>query len=214
MQETRQHILEILHNAGQATVDDIVSELRKRRGEITAVTVRHHLARLQQEELITAPQLRHRSSPGRPQHVYALTDKARDHFPNNYQRLAAGLINQIKAQLPPDGVNVILEGVATEMAAEANIADAPIEEKMRQVVGYLNDNGYVADWEQVDGGFVLHTSNCPYHHISKSSQSLCEMDMRLVSSLLGVVPRRITRIADGDNTCSYMIPCESVTNGN
>lgn len=211
MQETRQHILEILHEAGQATVDDIVIELRKRRGEITAVTVRHHLARLQQEDLITAPQLRHRSSPGRPQHVYALTDKARDHFPNNYQRLAAGLLNQIKFQLPPDGVNVILEGVATEMAAEANIANAPMEERLKQVVDYLNSHGYNAEWERADGGFVLHTSNCPYHQVSQTSQSLCEMDMRLVSSLLGVVPRRIARIAEGDSSCSYMIPQDIVS---
>lgn len=206
MQETRQHILEILYETGQATVDDIVNELRKRRGDITAVTVRHHLARLQQEELITAPQLRHRSSPGRPQHVYALTDKARDYFPNNYQRLAAGLLRQIQAQLPPEGVNVILEGVAAEMAAEAQISDAPMQERLQQVVTYLNEHGYNADWEPVDGGYVLHTANCPYHQISQQTDTLCHLDMRLVASLLGVVPRRISRISEGESSCAYLIP--------
>ena len=58
----------------------IVEELQKRRGNITAVTVRHHLTRLQEEQLITAPQLRHRSAPGRPQHVYMITEEAKEYF--------------------------------------------------------------------------------------------------------------------------------------
>src|SRR3990167_3599948 len=105
MQETRRYILEILKEYEQATVDDIVDELRKRRGDITAVTVRHHLSRLQDEGFVTSPQLRHRSTPGRPQHIYALTDKAAAQFPNNYQRLAVGLVTQLESRLPVDQVN-------------------------------------------------------------------------------------------------------------
>ena len=92
MQQTRRHILDILKAQGEATVDEIVEALQTRRGkQITAVTVRHHLTRLQEENLITAPQMRHRSTPGRPQHVYSLTQKAVAQFPNNYQQLASGL---------------------------------------------------------------------------------------------------------------------------
>lgn len=206
MQETRQHILEILREHGEATVDDIVAQLQKRRGKITAVTVRHHLLRLQEEQLITEPQLRHRSTPGRPQHVYALTEKASAHFPNNYQRLAAGLMEQIRASLPPQSVNVILEGVAVGMAQEAQIPNLPLRQKMDLAVEYLNGRGYNAFWETTEGGFVLHTHNCPYHEIAKSNGTLCEMDMRLIASLMGVVPRRIGHIIEGDASCSYMIP--------
>jgi predicted ArsR family transcriptional regulator len=35
---------------------------------------------------------------------------------------------------------------------------------------------------------------------------LCDMDMRLISALLGVVPRRVARLAEGDSACSYMVP--------
>ena len=84
MQETRRQILDILKAAGEATVDEIVEALHERRGkDITAVTVRHHLIRLQEDQLIAAPQLRHRNTPGRPQHIYALTEKATAQFPNN-----------------------------------------------------------------------------------------------------------------------------------
>jgi predicted ArsR family transcriptional regulator len=207
MQETRQHILEILRSSGQATVDDIVEELRKKRGDdITAVTVRHHLNLLQQEELITLPQLRHRSTPGRPQHVYALTEKARAHFPNNYQHFAATLLEQLKAQLPPEGVNVILEGVATSMAQEANVGDVPLSERLQLAVQYLNDHGYAATWEDHTDGYILHTRNCPYHHLAHDNEALCDMDMRLVSNMIGVVPRLLSRISEGEPTCTYLIP--------
>lgn len=206
MQETRRTILDILRRRGQATVDDIVAELQKRRGSITAVTVRHHLKLLQEDDLISSPELRRRSAPGRPQYVYALTDKARETFPNNYQHLAAGLLEQIQKALPPEGVNVILEGVADQMANEANIPEGGLAERLDIAVEYLTDRGYEAYWLQNDEGYVLHTSNCPYHQITESNATLCDLDLRLVASLLGVVPRRLSHVAQGDETCSYLIP--------
>lgn len=206
MQETRQHILEILKETGQATVDDIVNELRRRRGDITAVTVRHHLNYLQRENLITAPQLRHRSTPGRPQHVYSLTEKAEAYFPHNYQHLAAGLLQQIQLHLPNHSINVILEGVAESLAAEAKIGDLPMEKRLIQVVDYLNEHGYNAEWEVTEKGYILHTRNCPYHHMAQTTEALCNMDMRLVASLLGVVPRILSRVSAGEASCAYLIP--------
>ncbi len=207
MQQTRRMILDILREHGQATVDDVVHALQQRRGSsITAVTVRHHLNILQKEDLITSTDLRRRSTPGRPQHTYKLTEKARANFPNNYQRLAAGLLQEIQKQLPKDRVNVIIEGVAANLAQQANIPPLPMHERLEIVVAYLSENGYEANWESANAGFVLHTSNCPYHQIAKDTPALCEMDMRLVATLLGVVPRRLSHKAEGDSHCSYFIP--------
>ena len=206
MQETRQYILDILKERGEATVDDIVDDLQKRRGAITAVTVRHHLARLQEDDLITTPQLRHRNAPGRPQHVYTLTDAAKEYFPNNYKPLAAHLVEQLLTQLPPRQINVILEGVADRMAADANVGDLPLHTRLDLVVEYLNQHGYNARWEEHPEGYLLQTTNCPYHHIASEHPALCEMDMRLVASLLGVVPRMQSRMSRGDSLCSYIVP--------
>lgn len=206
MQETRKYILEILKVQGHATVEEIVAGLKQRRGNITSVTVRHHLLRLQKEGLIATPELRRKVSPGRPQHVYALTDKAQDQFPGNYQRLAAGLIEELSKQLPPSGVNVILEGVADQMAFSADLPDCSLEKRIEYVSHYLTEHGYDAHWERVADGYVLHTSNCPYHQLTDRTNFICNMDMRLVSSLLGVVPRRIKHLAEGDESCSYFVP--------
>lgn len=207
MQETRQHILDILREQGEATVNELVTLLCERRNtQITAVTVRHHLGVLREEGLVEAPQMRHRDAPGRPRHVYSLTSQADALFPNNYQRLAAGLMQQIRQQLPDQQVNVIFEGLADAMAADACIPGGPLAERLTAVVAYLNEQGYNAEYETTDGGYILRTCNCPYHHLARQEQSLCQMDMRLVASLLGVTPRMCSRVAEGDSACTYFIP--------
>jgi len=207
MQETRQYVLDILREKSQATVDELVSNLEQRRGTpITAVTVRHHLNELLKEQLITTAELKHRNSPGRPQHVYVLTEAARDHFPNNYQPLVNHLLEQLATSLTNTQVNVLFEGIADRMAADASVPFLSPIERLDFVVRYLNEHGYNAKWEQNNDGFLLHTSNCPYHQIAENNRMLCEMDMRLVSSLLGVAPRLLARISDGDAACSYFIP--------
>lgn len=207
MQETRQQILEILNHRGQATVREIVADLVQRRGDgITAVTVRHHLNQLQKRGLITTPEMRHKRKPGRPQHVYALTEQAHKHFPSNYRQLTSDLIEQIRQRLPQSQVNVIFDGIADDMAASAQIPDVSLPGRLEMVVEYLNTHGYDADWEKTDEGYVLHTRNCPYHDISQKDDTLCEMDMRLITSLVGRVPRRLSLVSCGEATCSYLFP--------
>jgi DeoR family suf operon transcriptional repressor len=207
MQQTRQFILETLRAQGEGTVDEIVQALRGRiNHDITAVTIRHHLDILRSEDLVTAPSVRRRRTPGRPQYVFGLTDKGRECFPNNYQNLSAALLSQIKAALPPAQVNVILENVAQELADDAAIPDLPLDARLDQVVDYLNKQGYEAAWEVCEQGYLLETRNCPYRHVAGDHQELCNMDIRLISALTGIVPRRVGRLADQDESCAYLIP--------
>ncbi len=208
MQKTRQQILDVLNMQGASTVSEIARSLRERRGDdITAVTVRHHLNLLQKQDLVTTSDARRQDRPGRPQHVYVITEKAHQHFPSNYPQLANGIIEQLRAQLQPEQVNVIFEGLADEMAAAAHIPDTSLPERLDMAVIYLSDQGYAASWDTSDEGYILHTSNCPYHEIAQEDdETLCKMDMRLISSLVGIVPRRVSRVACGDATCSYLFP--------
>lgn len=207
MQETRRQILEILRDRGEATVDQIVQDLTQQRGSsITAVTVRHHLTKLQDEGFVTMPQMERRSSPGRPRHVYALTDSGETFFPNNYQQLSKNLLDMIEQTLPSEQVNVIIEGVADTMANTADVPDGPLPDRLDSVVEYLTTHGYEASWRYDDAGFILKTSNCPYHNVAHDTDLLCQMDMRLISTMLGIVPRMTSRVSDGDEVCAYLIP--------
>jgi predicted ArsR family transcriptional regulator len=216
MQKTRQQIIDILNHHGRATVQEIVKQLRQRRGDyITAVTVRHHLNLLQGQNLISTIDTRHQNKPGRPQHIYELTEAAQDHLPSNYQHLIINLIERLEQQLEPTQVNVIFEGIADSMAAKVDLSlleRLETHQRLEAVAEYLNSHGYDATWEHSERGFLLHTSNCPYHEVAKENDVLCQMDLRLISALMGIVPRRQSLVSCGEATCSYLFPHESTSN--
>lgn len=213
IQETRQHILEILKVNGASTVDEIVESLHNRTEKrVTAATVRHHLDVLRMNALVETPSVRRRDTPGRPQYVFHLTEKALDLFPTNYAGFAHLLLDQLHSHLPHDTVNVIIEGTADQMASAASIPDVPMPERLDHVVEFLNEQGYQAAWRHIEGGWLLSTVNCPFEKLSDEHDDLCYLDMRLMSQLLGgVVPRRMGRVADGDGSCDYFIPESAIT---
>lgn len=218
IQETRQHILEILKASGDSTVDEIVGALHARTEKrVTAATVRHHLDVLRMNGLVEAPTVRRRDAPGRPQYVYHLTEKALDLFPTNYAGLAHLILNQLYTHLPHEQVNVIIEGAADELAAEAIIPELPMPERLDYIVEFLNKQGYQAVWrpaEQHQGeGWILSTQNCPFEKLTGNHDDVCHLDMRLMSRLLGgVVPRRIGTVANGNASCDYFISASAFEN--
>lgn len=208
LQETRRYILEILRERGECTVDQIVQALtQKLDRSITTVTVRHHLDRLRAEDLVKSPEIRRRNAPGRPQYTYTLTAKAAEYFPNNYAGFADRLLREMKQHLPSAQINVILEDMASHMAGEAAIsAHLPLEQRLQQVVSHLNEQGYCAEYESAEGGFLLVTTNCPYDRLSSNHAEVCTFDLQLVSSMLGIVPRFMGNLREGNHACQYFIP--------
>lgn len=206
MQQTRRHILEILKEQKEATIDEIVVSLSERIGKITAVTVRHHLEILRGDGLVAAPSVRRRSKPGRPQYVYTLTERAADHFPNNYQGLATGLIEQMKDHLPPRQVTQILESIADDMVAEAKVPDAPVDVRLDHAVAFLKNTGYTAAWHRNGEGLMLKVTNCPYEQVSCNNPELCSMDRKLIEGLVGAHAKRLTcQLDEGQETCTYLV---------
>ena len=204
MQPTRQLILQYLKEHGEATVDKLAGVL-----QLTTVTVRHHLDILRAEELVSEPVVRRRTTPGRPQYTFALAPKAQAHFPQNYQQLTRHVLAELKttdARL----VNVIFEGVANRLAAQAPAprANEAWPKRLDRTVAYLNEHGYVATWESANTGYLIRTCNCPYADLSGDHPELCGMDVRLISGLVGAPVECAGRLAEGDAACAYHIQIE------
>ncbi len=203
MQATRQRILEILKERGEATVEELSQALG-----LTSVTVRHHLEILQGRGLVEAPTVRRRRAPGRPQYVYTLTEAASEHFPKDYQRLASLMIAQIRDHLSSEELHALMEGMADGIAADAPAPspDAPLSERLKAVAEFLTDRGYIAHWEEGDNGsYYLYTHNCPYHRVAREHPEVCAMDEALLTRLLGISPTQLTWVVRGDDRCTYRI---------
>ncbi len=113
MHAVRKHILELLKERDGATVAELAESLN-----MAPVSVRHHLDILQGDNLISVDRLERKGNVGRPQQIYALTNVANEHFPDNFAALAAGLVRQLKRVLPPEQVEVAFKELAQDFAGK------------------------------------------------------------------------------------------------
>ncbi|MCZ0938841.1 MAG: helix-turn-helix domain-containing protein [Caldilineaceae bacterium] len=201
MQTVRNRILEILKQDGQASVGALAERL-----DMAPISVRYHLDILLSDNLITVTKAKGRRKVGRPQKIYALTADADAHFPDNFALLTAGVVRQMKQMLPPDKIDGCFRKLAQEMAQPVAL-DCPagerLDERMDRVVAFLNERGYLAQWEPSTG--LLHTHNCPYTGVAAEHKELCCMDLALMESLSGQRCERVQAIADGQSCCSFRV---------
>jgi predicted ArsR family transcriptional regulator len=202
LQSTRERILNILKERGQATVDDLSQELG-----LTAVTVRHQLDIRRGEGLIASPLIRRRKTPGRPQYVYTLADKAASFFPKRYGQLTNLILDELRSHLSPSEMDQLMREVGKRIASQVDLSrEDGLETRLIAVTDFLNGLGYMARWEQQnDGDYALHVANCPYEEVSHQDQQVCTIDMTLLTQLLGTPPQRVSWSAQGDQDCSYLI---------
>jgi len=202
MQDTREHILDILKGREQATVDELSRELG-----LTAVTVRHHLDILRGEGYVAAPVVHRRKTPGRPQYTYTLTEKASTFFPKRYDHLVSLILDEVHACLSPAEVDQMMKRIGERIASQAVLPDGGnFEARLVAVVEFLDGLGCMARWEHHnDGGYLLQIANCPYERVVCQHDEVCKMDLRMLTHLLGASPQRITWAAQGDHQCTYSI---------
>jgi len=105
MKSTRERILFTLLNNPRSTINKLADSVG-----INAISVRHHLASLQAERLVTSDEERH--GVGRPRLVYSLTETGVEKFPTRYVSLAGRLLEVMSATLPQSTVKQMFEQIA------------------------------------------------------------------------------------------------------
>ncbi len=202
MHPVRQKILEILKRNHHATVVELADEL-----DMAPVSVRHHLDLLIGDNLVCTPRVRRGTGAGRPKRMYALTPDAASYFPNNYRQLAEDSLNALKQLVPEEQVLGVMRNLAGRMAslAPSDLDTMSPPDRIKAVVGFLSEQGFMAGYEVSDNEVLLHTCNCPYAQLAGSHPELCHMDLELISELTGLEPKRIAHIVEGDGRCTYRL---------
>ncbi len=202
MQATRERILNILKERGHATVKELSGTL-----DLTTVTIRHHLDTLRREKLVATPTVRHRKAPGRPQHVYTLTEEASDFFPKRYERLIDLFLEEIRTRLSQGEVEEMMARIGKRIADEVVVPlDAGFEERVTIAVDFMDKRGYMAHWEKSQNGdYLVHIANCPYESVARRHGEVCEIDRTLLTELLGPTLADISRISEPTHHCTYVI---------
>jgi len=202
MQATRQQIINILNERGQATVDELAETVG-----LTPMAVRHHLNVLQADNLIQTSTTRQNKGPGRPSQIYSLTEAAYALFPSDYYGLTDYLLSELALQIGAEGVAQLFENIATRLETEVPPlkVNQTIEERLDELVEFLNQKGFVTEWEDCEDQYLLHAYSCPYRRVAKEHAEVCLLDKRIIGSMLNTIPRRTACLRSKNGHCTYQV---------
>jgi len=204
---TRSKVLRILLTHPRCTINELADIVG-----ISPISIRHHIASLQAENLVESEEERH--GVGRPRQVFFLTEAGIEQFPTRYVSLTLRLLQHLKDTMPEPMIGQFFTQMAEELAkeiaedAKANHLTTP--ERLDLIQGLLRREGFTIEWEQIDDAFHIHEASCPYYYIGQNHPEICRVDQVLISTVLNVSAEKTQCILNGDNICTYVIPTTSI----
>lgn len=216
----REDILSFLLKRGTATAAAIASHL-----QVTPQAIRRHLKTLESSELIEH-EISHEGI-GRPNHMYQLSRKGREHFPDQYDQFALSLLNTVADTLGPEQVSRLLKHQWQKKAKEyrEKLGDAPLKDRMQTLVKLRQAEGYMAEFHLADGSvdsiadgdtdsaleperpaFVITEYNCAIAHIAESYPTVCGHELAMFAiALPDCSVERTHWLVNGEHQCGYLI---------
>ena len=195
--------LKLLKTRGPQSSSALASQLG-----ITIEGARFQLTRMQEEGLVEATQAA--KGVGRPTQIWNLTAKGNQHFPDKHEAFSDQLLESMQEILEPGQMNAIIslrEKKANEKYREA-LKDIPgLEEKIARLAELRNSDGYLAEWDKEEGGFILIENHCPICAAAQRCADLCEAEMETFKEIFGtgVSVERVDHIIAGARRCAYKI---------
>ncbi len=199
-QGTKARLLELVKRHGAPTAQALAQEL-----EISLPAARKHLCDLQEAGLVSS-RTEKPGGRGRPQHVYALSDRGESTFPKSYASLCSDVLRHIEDLFGEGAVLQVLDARQAEMYGRlATGIQGELPERVQTLALKLREAGYAAEALQEDGVWYLVERNCPALKVAREYGQMCESELKLYSDLLGVPVVRESRIACGAAECRYRL---------
>jgi DeoR family suf operon transcriptional repressor len=187
---TRRAILNLLKREGQLPAVDVAKAL-----SLTPAAIRLQMARLEEDGLLEredAPSGR----PGRPTHLYRLSDAAEALYPKRYGDLTTELLGYLGG---PDSEQV--EG------ALPRLSNLSFDKQVGALTAILDEDGYLADAERLeDGSWRITEHNCAILTVAHGFSQACSSELSFIREALpGAKVERVAHIMDGAHVCAYLV---------
>lgn len=210
MSNTRDLVLKELLNRGRCTINDLAAAVG-----INPISVRHHIARLEADNLVASMSERH--GVGRPRQVYSLTDEGMEKFPTRYLNLSMRLVESLKESLPAETVRQVFKDIASSLARELIDPEAAhaltFQDRIELVRKILSQQGFTVEIEENNGQFHIRETSCPYIHVGQEHPEVCLVDQTLIATVLATTVKKTHCVLSGDTFCSYSaaaIPADTI----
>jgi predicted ArsR family transcriptional regulator len=215
-QSTRHRVARSILVEGPSTAAALGERL-----DLTPAAVRRHLDQLVDDGAVEArePRAQAHRGRGRPAKVFALTERGREGFDQQYDDLAVQALRFLHETGGDDAVKAFAhQRVAFIEERFGEVATASPELTPVQVLAsVLTDEGYAAAVRSLpmsDGhsaGEQLCQQHCPVSHVAHEFPQLCEAETEVIGKVLGRHVQRLATIAHGDGVCTTCIPDLPIT---
>ncbi|GAA1536149.1 transcriptional regulator [Nocardioides humi] len=205
-QPTRQRVARSILVNGPSTAAALAERL-----ELTPAAVRRHLDQLLAEGAVDArdPRPVGARGRGRPAKVFALTERGRDAFDQQYDDLATEALRFLAETVGEDAVRAFAERRAAFIEERfPEVQAAHPEASPAQVLAMVfSEEGYAAAVRELPVvGEQLCQQHCPVSHVAHEFPQLCEAETEAIGRVLGTHVQRLATIAHGDGVCTTCIP--------
>ena len=175
---------------------------------ITLEGARFQLTKLAEEGLVQSTS--EAKGVGRPTQIWRLTDKGNRHFPDNHAEFSAQLMESLKEVLGQEQLDTVInlrEKKANVKYIEALKNIPGLEEKISRLAQLRNSDGYLAEWNKEDDGFILIENHCPICAAAQRCADLCDAELNTFKEIFGenVSVERVDHIIAGSRRCAYKI---------
>ena len=197
--ETQQALLLALKRLGQATQAQVALEV-----PFAPATLREHLQSLVARGLVQRRGSR-RAKPGRPEVVYALTDRAHALFPSRAPEVLHDLIVHLLAGGHSRLLSRFFEQrvAARRPAALARLNGLAGRARAQEVARILSEEGFMALVGGPAAEPTVRLCHCPIQDVVSVTHLPCRYEQELIAQLLQRPLHRLEYIPDGDASCSY-----------
>jgi predicted ArsR family transcriptional regulator len=167
-----------------------------------------HLERLAADGLVSHAD--ERRGVGRPRRVWSLTDAAQARFPDTHAQLTLEMLDAVRAEFGEDGIERLIarrEAATAQAYAQALAGARPLAARVARLAELRSAEGYMAEWSEVAGGFLLVENHCPICAAAAACQGFCRAELQVFRDALGpaVQVDRTDHILAGARRCAYRI---------
>ncbi|MBM4088601.1 MAG: transcriptional regulator [Planctomycetes bacterium] len=198
VRESDNSIVDLLRARESMTVSDLAGAT-----EVTATAVRQRLNRLMARGDVERRAVK--AGRGRPVHRYAITEQGRRRAGENLGDLAVALWKEVAAVADPGLRRGLMQRVSRRLADlyAAEMATFAVEDRWNQLASLFQKRQIPFEVRRDGERPVLTAWSCPYPGLADSDRSICAMERRMLSRLLGARLRLRSCRLDGDRGCSY-----------
>jgi predicted ArsR family transcriptional regulator len=201
--QTKDRIIMLLKRTEGMTAEDMSRQIG-----ITPMGIRQHLLSLERKGMVEYEARKH--GIGRPVFMYKLTHKADDVFPKGYDRFAVEVLKDIESL---DGRNKVDELFRIRkdrlLKDRMGLMEQGLEfpDRVKALSRILQQEGYFVELkENGRDSFLLNQFNCPLSKVATYYPEACKYELELYNELFGKSVLRNSCMAQGDPSCTFLIP--------